>query len=65
MVSTCRKKRLTIRKRFHSLSPTYRMKDSFKITFPLDKRYLSLARVSEKWEKLTSAGQKISFHEQK
>ena len=41
------------------------MKNSFKNTFPLDKKYLSLAGVSLKWKKLTSTTQKISFHEQK
>ena len=42
-----------------------RMKNSFKNTFPLDKRYLKLAGVSEKWKKLTPTSQKFSFHEQK
>ena len=41
------------------------MKNSLKNMLPLDKKYLSLAGVSEKWEKLTSSSQKISFHEQK
>ena len=42
------------------------MKNPFKNTFPLDKKCLSLAGVSEEWKKkLTSTTQKISFHEQK
>ena len=41
------------------------MKNSFKNTFPLDEKYLSLAGVFEKWKKLTSTSKKISFHEQK
>ena len=43
-------------------SPPYGMKNSIKNTFPLDEKYLSLAGISEKWKKLTSTGQKISFH---
>ena len=41
------------------------MKNSVKDTFPLDKKYLSLAGVSEKWKKLTPTSQKNNFHEQK
>ena len=48
-----------------SLSPPKGMKNSFENTFLLDKKYLSLTGVSEKWKKLTSTCQKISFHEQK
>ena len=33
--------------------------------FPLYKKYVSLTGVSEKWKKLTSISQKISFHDQK
>ena len=29
------------------------MKNSFKNTFPLDKKYLSLAGASEKWKKIS------------
>ena len=47
------------------MSPPNGMKNSFENTFLLDKKYLSLARVSEKWKKLTSTSQKISFHKQK
>ena len=46
-------------------SPPYRMKNPFKNTSLLDKKYLSLAGMSEKWKKSTSTGQKISIHEQK
>ena len=35
------------------------MKSSFRNTFPLDKKYLSLAGVSEKWKKITSTSQKL------
>ena len=45
-----------------NLSPIAGTKDSLKNTFPLDKKYLSLAGVSEKWKKLTSTSQKVSFH---
>ena len=31
-------------------SPPYGIKNSFKNTFPLDKKYFSLAEVSEKWK---------------
>ena len=34
------------------------MKNSFKDTPPLDKKYLSQAGVSEKWKNLTSTSQK-------
>ena len=37
------------------------MKNSFENTFPLDKKYLSLAGVSEKWKKITSASPKNQF----
>ena len=33
------------------------MKNLFKNTFPLDKKYLSLAAVFEKWKKLTSTSE--------
>ena len=46
-------------------SPPNGMKTSFKDTFPPDEKYISLAGVSEKWKKLTSSSQKISFDEQK
>ena len=67
-VSTCRKKRSNKRKGFHKTenpSQPYGMKNSVKNTFPLDKKYLSLVGVSEKWEKITSTSQKTSVHEQK
>ena len=46
-------------------SPPYGLEDSFKNIFPLDGKKLSLERVSEKWEKISSTSQKISFHKQK
>ena len=38
------------------------MEDSFKNTFTSDGEKLSLGGVSEKWEKISSTSQKISFH---
>ena len=46
-------------------SPPYGLENSFKNTFPLDGKKLSLERVSEKREKISSTSQKISFHKQK
>ena len=46
-------------------SPPYGLEDSFKNTFPLDGKKISLEGVSEKWEKISSTCQKISFHKQK
>ena len=46
------------------------MKNSFKNTFPLDKKYLSLGSSNlkkwenEKWKKFSSTSQKISFYKQ-
>ena len=57
-VSTCRKKKI----KYEKTAPPYGMKNSFKNTFPLDKKYLSLAGASEKCKKLTFISQKISFH---
>ena len=37
------------------------MKNLFKNTFPLDKKYLSPAGVSKKWKKITSTSSKIQF----
>ena len=42
----------------------YGMEDSFKNTFSLDKKQLSLEGVSEKWGKKISTSQKIGFHKQ-
>ena len=46
-------------------SPPYGLENSFKNTFPRDGKKLSLERVSEKREKISSTSQKISFHKQK
>ena len=37
------------------------MKNLFKNTFPLDKKYLSLVGVSEKWKKINFTSQKNQF----
>ena len=48
--------------KYEKTAPPYGVKNSFKNTFPLNKKYLSLAGASEKWKKLTFISQKISFH---
>ena len=45
-------------------SPQHGLEDSFKNTFPLDRKQLSLEGVSKKWEKIISKSQKIRFHKQ-
>ena len=50
--------------RTENASPPCRLEDSFKKTFPLDGKKLSLEGVSKKWEKISSNSQKISFHKQ-
>ena len=67
MVSTCRKKYWRRENGFHKRenpSPPYGMKNLFINTLPLDIEYLSLAKVSEKWEKNFFLP-KNSFREQK
>ena len=46
------------------MSPPYGLENLFKNTFPRDGKQLSLEGVSEKWQKINSTNQKISFHKQ-
>ena len=50
--------------RTENASPPCRLEDSFKKTFPLDGKKLSLEGVSKKSEKIGSNSWKISFHKQ-
>ena len=67
-VSTCWKKKDWIKENgFHrteNASPRCGLEDSFKNAFPLDRKYLSLEGVSEKWEKVISTSYKNSFQKQ-
>ena len=50
--------------RTENASPPYELENSFKHMFSLDGKQLSLEGVSEKWEKISSTSQKISFRKQ-